>query len=85
MRPIDPQKMREMEATGREIGKSIGRAIDVMPGGRKKYGFTLLLFSYEGAELTYISSAQRQDMINTMQEMISKLRSEEPGTSSSRN
>lgn len=77
--------MRGMEHNAREIGAALGRALDRMPGGRKSFGFTLLLFSYDGPEITYISSAQRADMIKTMQEMIAKLRGTEPGTSESRN
>lgn len=40
-----------------------------MPAG---YGFTLLLFGYDSPELFYISSAEREGMIETMKEFISK-------------
>lgn len=41
-----------------------------MPEG---WGFTLLLFTYgEDGSLFYISSANRQDMLNTMAEFIGK-------------
>ena len=42
-----------------------------MPPG---YGFSLLIFGYENHELFYLSSAQREDMIRTMQEFIAKFR-----------
>ena len=85
--PIDPERMRFLEGTSREIGNLIGSVINRLssPSDKKQYGFTLILFSYEGSELTYISSSERSDMIRLLQEMISKLRSEEPGTSESRN
>jgi hypothetical protein len=84
--PIDPKKMRYLEATSRDIGHLIGNAINRQSqGGKKQYGFCLILFSYEGSELTFISSAERSDMLKLLQEMVSKLRSEEPGTSETRN
>ena len=43
-----------------------------MPPG---YGFSLLIFGFTpGNELFYLSSAQREDMIRTMQEFIAKFR-----------
>jgi hypothetical protein len=85
--PIDPEKMRYLEGTARDIGNLIGGAINRLssPSGKKEYGFALILFSYAGSELTYISSSERSDMLKLLQEMITKLRSEEPGTSESRN
>lgn len=53
----------------RDMGQSLREA---MPQG---YGFSLLIFSYgEGGDLFYTSSAQREDMIRTMQEFIEKFR-----------
>lgn len=84
MKPIDPERMRFIEHMARDIGHRIGDAIN-RAGAKKTYGFMLTIFSYEGSELTYISSAERADMIKLLTEMIQKLRSEEPGTSESRN
>ena len=40
----------------------------------KTHGFTLLIYSFgEGGDLFYISNAVREDMIKSMQEMITKL------------
>ena len=45
---------------------------DAMPPG---YGFSLLIFGFTPSnELFYLSSAQREDMIRTMQEFIAKFR-----------
>jgi hypothetical protein len=70
MRPIDGDRMRYLEATAREIGAALGRAIK--RPGLEGCGFTLLLFSYEGSEITYISSAEREGMKKTMRELLAK-------------
>ena len=45
---------------------------DAMPPG---YGFSLLIFGFSpNNQLFYLSSAQREDMIRTMQEFIAKFR-----------
>jgi len=36
------------------------------------FGFTLLVFSYNGPEMFYASSANREDMCKAMQEFIDK-------------
>lgn len=36
------------------------------------FGFTLLVFSYNGPEIFYASSANREDMCKVMQEFIDK-------------
>jgi hypothetical protein len=57
----------EVEAKLREIGRMLKESM--VPG----FGFTLLISSYgEGGSLFYISSVERQDMINTMREFIQK-------------
>lgn len=60
-KPTDPDAMR-MYA---ELMKS------VMPEG---YGFTLLVFENreDGAQVSYISSAERESMKGTMQTMLDK-------------
>ncbi len=57
----------------RELLLALGRRIKAeMPAG---YGFSLLIFGYSpNNELFYLSSAQREDMIRTMQEFIQKFR-----------
>ena len=56
-----------IEALLKEMGQSLKAK---MPEG---WGFNLLIFSYgEGGSMFYLSSAQRKDMINAMQEFIAK-------------
>ena len=58
----------------REIGRVLKAA---MPPG---WGFTLLLFSYGGdGFLTYLSSAERPDMIAALEEMLTKLKADPTG------
>jgi hypothetical protein len=60
-------------AVAEEKLKEIGRTLKAsMPKG---FGFTVLIFSYEGApngSMFYISSAERDTMIAAMREFISK-------------
>ena len=52
-----------------EIGKMLRLACP--PG----FGFSLLVFTFgEGGSMFYTSNAQREDMINAMQEFIAKFR-----------
>ena len=60
--------LRMLESTARVVGVRIEQALP--PG----VGFTLLLFTFgEGGWLTYLSSAQRADMIRTLREALAKL------------
>jgi len=56
-----------------QLLKDLGHFLkDAMPPG---YGFSLLIFGFTpNNELFYLSSAQREDMIRTMQEFIAKFR-----------
>jgi hypothetical protein len=83
--PIDPKLMRALEAHGRDVGRVIGQVIDAR-FGQGVVGFCLCFFSFEGAEFTYISNAQREPMIKALEELIQHLRSgEAPTTSEQRN
>ena len=70
MRPVDPELMRRLEAAGKDIAQTLERAIQAWTGGDQRIGFTLMIFSFNGPEFTYISNARRDDMIKTMQEFI---------------
>jgi len=64
-------KQREIEASARGIAKAIG---SVVPNG---VGFTLLLFTFdhdanEDGFLTYVSNAERVDMLAAMKEFIAR-------------
>lgn len=63
---MDADKIRKMEAMAREIAEALGRATKRLPDT----GFTLFLYSYQGEEFTYISSANREDMVKMMLEFI---------------
>lgn len=69
MKPVDPEKMRKLEAMARELFN----VLDVVSQGElqsRKVGMALFIFSFEGAELTYISNADRKDMIKMLYEFI---------------
>jgi hypothetical protein len=69
-KPIDPQRMRKIEYYTREIGTLISQAIN--PTGKKVIGFALMIFSFDGSEFSWISNADRADMVKTMQEFIKR-------------
>jgi len=69
MRPIDMQKLHQLEEQAREIGVLIGRGIEK----RGKYGFCLMLFDFDGPELTWISNSNRDDMIKVLDEFKTAL------------
>jgi hypothetical protein len=58
-----------MEAAARGIGRTIG---DTLPSG---VGFCLMLFTFggPGGWSTYLSNAQRPDMIAAIRELLDKL------------
>lgn len=73
--------MSEQERTEkvlRDIGKMLK---DSMPEG---VGYTLMVFTFgDGGWMTYLSTAQRKDMIASMRDLIAKLERETlPGGSS---
>ncbi len=72
--PMDMDKMRRMEADARDLGRMIGDAIKQKG---EKIGFALMVFSFTGPEFTWISNAQRDDMIKALREFISKYESGE--------
>jgi hypothetical protein len=54
--------------------RTVGRTIkSEMPPG---WGFTLMMFEFDGPSMFYMSSAQREGMIKTLQEFIQKLEKE---------
>lgn len=69
MKPVDPEKMRQIEKLARDLFSML----DVWSGGvlqSHKVGAALFLFSFEGKELTYVSNANREDMVKTLIEFI---------------
>lgn len=64
-----------MEKVNREVGGLIGAAIKESGGG---YGFALFMFSFnDESEMTWISNAERADMIKALKEFIQKAESGE--------
>lgn len=73
MREMDPQKIRQMEAAGRDIAKALEVAFRRFGATNdEKWGFGLFIFSFEGPEFTWISNADRASMVKTMQEFINR-------------
>ena len=66
-KPVRADMLRKMEADARAIGGLIQEGID---DANHHYGFGLLLFSFDGSELTWISNARREDMIRLFEEML---------------
>ena len=72
---VDPVKMRYLESKAREIATLLDAGINdstKITGGTPKYGFALLLFSFTGEELTWISNAERADMIRLIEELLER-------------
>lgn len=67
MRQVDGGTIRRMETLAMDIGRLLKRAC-MTPSGR--YGFCLFLFSFDGPEMTYISSADRESCLKMLQEFI---------------
>ena len=74
MRELDPELLRRLEAQARDIGHLIGAHLGGKVNGRWQTGFALLIFSFAGPEFTYISNADRQDMIRTLEELLGNLK-----------
>lgn len=73
-REMDAEKIRMMETAGRTIAERIEKAcreFSMLSGG-ERWGFALMIFSFDGPEFTWISNAQRADMVKTMQEFIAR-------------
>lgn len=60
----------EVEAKLRDIGQRLGDSMAQIPG----YGFALLIFSFEPGATFYVSNAERDSMIEAMEEFIRKSR-----------
>lgn len=70
-KPVDMSKLVHMEKINREVGYLIGRVIEE---SGSKFGFALFMFSFgDGAEMTWISNANRNEMITAMKEFIAKV------------
>lgn len=78
MREINAAILRNMEAQARSLGRTLDNTINPpnpTTGKRdRKKGFALLLFSFDGPELTWLSNAEREDMIRLLEEILLKFK-----------
>lgn len=78
MRELDSTILRNLESQARSLGKTLDHALNppsLATGKRaRKNGFALLLFSFDGPELTWLSNAERDDMIRLLEEMLNKFK-----------
>jgi len=73
MSEMDADKIRAMEHAGRELAEVLEHVLkEYFAKDGERWGFALMLFSFEGPEFTWISNAQRADMVKSMQEFISR-------------
>ena len=82
--PIDPEEVRKLEAAARDLGEVLSRACNDF-GGPHRWGFALVLFRFDGGELSYVSNADRADMLRMFQEFITRVSKGDPGTQAERN
>ena len=62
----NPEVEKQLKEWGRKVKDSLP----------ENYGFMLMIFSYgEGGDLFYMSSAERESVLETMEEFIKKERS----------
>ena len=77
MKEFDGDKMREIEGLCREIGTLLKGAIE---GSKREYGFALMVFRFDGPEFTYVSNAQRGDMVKAIREFLVRFEKGEANT-----
>lgn len=78
MREVNAAILRNMESQARSLGRTLDNTINPpnpATGNRdRKKGFALLLFSFDGPELTWLSNAEREDMIRLLEEILLKMK-----------
>lgn len=65
--PSPSVDMKTAESLARELADYAGNHLP------KRWGFAILFFNYDGPEMSWISSANRQDMVKALREMADKL------------
>ena len=69
---LHQEALEKLEETARSMAREIGPSFDAAGAG-----FALLGFSFgEGGWMTYVSNANRHDMIKALKEMVEKLEAE---------
>ena len=70
MRDIDPKRLHDIEEQARSLAHVLDEVLQKRLGRRT--GFALLMFDFEGPELTWISNAQREDMLKALRELVAR-------------
>ena len=70
MRDIDPKVLHNIEEQARDLGRTIDRGLQERLGQR--VGFAVLIFSFDGPELTWLSNAARPDMLKVLRELVAR-------------
>lgn len=71
MSQIDPARLRYAESKAQALAELINAEINLSQ--TKKYGFALLIFSFKGPEMTWISNADRRsDMTKALEELLDR-------------
>jgi hypothetical protein len=70
-REIDPKLLHDMEAHARNIARLLDDRLNPTRPPRT-HGFALLIFAFEGPELTWISNAERDDMVKALKELLER-------------
>lgn len=66
-------EIEELELVASEIARRIGGGLEDAYG-KHKVGFALLVFDFgEGGSMTWVSNANREDMVAALREMFEKL------------
>lgn len=69
MPPLKVEVMRAIEHSARSAYNALDAALEGALN-RRELGGALFLFSFTGPELTYISNAERQDMLKMLREFL---------------
>jgi hypothetical protein len=76
MRTVDPKILHTLEEHARQPGRVLREVVDTWAEKAQvpRYGFAVQLFSFEGPECTYLSNADREDMIKMLEELTERLK-----------
>jgi hypothetical protein len=73
---IDPEEMQRLEIKGQSLAVLIDSLLNkrnLATGSvERKYGFVVMLFPFHKHGLTYISNAERDDMVKALEELLDK-------------
>ena len=75
MKKIDmQQELHRLEESARLMGRTIGQVLEeIEPKKKRGFGFALMIFSFDGDEMTWISNVEREDMIKLLDEFKANL------------